>query len=113
MTQTCNAGHITSDEWDTLAEASKQGHLVATSTTHFVKVYREFKGAWGFTHETSRIEYRYGSEFIVDAWRESFVSNTACRGNHRTHEAAVNCGIRYANRVGIIGAQRLEDAHYV
>lgn len=55
---------------------------------------------------------RYSSEFFVDEHREEVVSNPACESNHRTHEAAVNCGLRFARSIGVV-ALRLEDAEYV
>lgn len=75
--------------------------LVATSTCLF---------SHSGMHDLQR---RYASTFIVDEWRESFVDNPACVGNHRSHEAAVNCGIRFAKKHTLLGAQRLEDTHYV
>ena|SRR3990167_8762983 len=110
MAQTCKGGSFGGSV--ELAQANIDGWLVATSLTHFVKVYRTTKDWVGFSHDYERIENHYSSEFILDEWREKFASNPSCVGNHRTHEAAVNCGIRYAKRVGL-KAQRLEDAHYV
>ena len=109
--RTCNKGYALPAseyvEWEQqLRDAGKW--LVAEGTGEYFQTYSNRRGFWG---GYSTVE-KYRSEFIVDEWREAFVTNPTCYGRHRTHQAAVKCGQRYAKSIGL-SAQRLEDAYYV
>ena len=104
---TCNKGYALPAseyvEWEQqLRDAGKW--LVAEGTGEYFQKYSERRGFWGgyITVE------KYRSEFIVDEYRESFVGNPQCVQNHRTREAAVNCGKRYAKMLGLV-ARRQEE----
>ena len=43
----------------------------------------------------------YRALFWVDSWHEHSADSPQCIGNHRTHEAAVNCAKRYARHAGL------------
>lgn len=83
-----------------VAMLRKAPRIITTSTCRFIH-----RGLHDLTT-------RYTSEFFVDEHREEVVDNPACESNHRTHEAAVNCGLRFAKSIGIV-ALRLEDAEYI
>jgi hypothetical protein len=96
--RTCNKGYALPAseyvEWEQqLRDAGKW--LVAEGTGEYFQTYSNRRG-----------------EFIVDEYREAFVGNPQCVQNHRTREAAVNCGKRYAKMLGLV-ARRQEDVHYI
>lgn len=44
--------------------------------------------------------YLYRASFWLDSWHEQAADSPQCLGNHRSHEAAANCALRFANRLG-------------
>jgi len=43
----------------------------------------------------------YRASFWLDSWHEQYTDSPQCIGNHRTHDAAVNCALRYARLDGL------------